>query len=147
MQKLDAQQQAPELELRLLQDVPAEASAFQLRWLLFEIVRLSDRQIVGRCDLRAGENAGALYAGNVGFEIAPAFRGRHYARKACLLLFDAARELGMTRLLISCAPDNLPSRRTCQELGPAQITELPLPEWHSLYSDARQSSIQYLFNL
>lgn len=133
--------------LRLLQDIPAEQSPTGVRQLLFEMIRLSDGAVVGNCDLRAGESIGTVYAGNIGYEIAPEYRGNRYSAGACSLLLSLARELGMSRAAVCCAPDNLASRSICESLGPSERCEIPLPPWHELYSPSRKSTIQYLFIL
>ena len=72
---------------------------------------------MGGCDQRVGHNRNTYYGGNIGYHIAEPYRGRHYAGKACLLLFELARRHGLEYLVITCNPDNLPSRRTCEWLG------------------------------
>ena len=83
---------------------------------------------VGGCNLRLGHSEALYYAGNIGYKIDEPWRGRRYAGKACLLLFELARRQGMEYVLISCAPDNLPSRRTCERLGGELVEIVELPE-------------------
>ena len=82
---------------------------------------------MGGCDLRVGHNENTYYGGNIGYHVSPPWRGRHYAGKACLLLFELARRHGMEYLIITCNPDNWPSRKTCEYAGGelAEIVELP----------------------
>ena len=92
---------------------------------------------MGGCDLRIGYNRNLYYGGHIGYRIDEAYRGHHYAERACRLRFPFAREHGMEYLYITCAPDNLPSRRTCERLGGEllEIAELP-PD-----SDMRQEGM------
>ncbi len=82
---------------------------------------------MGACDLRLGHNGKLYYGGNIGYRVESAYRGHHYAEKACRLLFELARKHGMDYLYITCSPDNAPSRRTCERLGGRllEIAELP----------------------
>ena len=48
---------------------------------------LPDGTRVGQCDLRVGHNRNTYYGGNIDYGVDEAFRGRHYAAKACRLLF------------------------------------------------------------
>ena len=75
---------------------------------------LPDGTEAGVCDLRVGHNESVYYGGNIGYRVHPQHRGHHYAGKACLLLFALARRHGLTYLYITCNPENIPSRRTCE---------------------------------
>ena len=46
---------------------------------------------MGACVLRVGRNENTYYGGNIGYTVEPPYRGRHYAGKACRLLFGLAR--------------------------------------------------------
>jgi len=83
---------------------------------------------MGACDLRVGYNVNMYYAGNIGYAVAPEYRGRHYAGKACFLLFELARRHGMRELIITCNPDNIASARTCEYVGAKLIETVELPE-------------------
>ena len=87
---------------------------------------------VGNCDLKIGYSDSLYYSGHIGYEIAEEHRGHHYAAKACRLLFGLAKKHGMPYLLITCAPTNLPSRRTCEYLGGKLLEIAELPESHDL---------------
>ncbi len=81
----------------------------------------------GECTLRLGYIRRVYFGGHIGYGIDEAHRGHHYAEEACRILFRLAAAHGMDHLYISCEPDNLPSRRTCERLGGdlLEITELP----------------------
>ena len=82
---------------------------------------------MGACDLRVGYNDNVYYGGHIGYEVDEEFRGHHYAEKACLLLFTLAQKHDMDYLYITCNPDNLASRKTCENLHGdlLEIAELP----------------------
>ncbi|MEF9919479.1 GNAT family N-acetyltransferase [Anaerorhabdus sp.] len=96
-------------------------------------IRLHDtNKKVGRCDLRIGMDKELYLVGNIGYSVLKEFRGNHYAYKACMILFDLARnKYLMDQLIITCNPDNLPSRRTCEKLDGelVEIAEVPLGHW------------------
>lgn len=89
---------------------------------------------VGACDLRLGMNRELYYAGNIGYNIKPSERGHGYAYEACLLLFrTAADEYGMHTLIITCSPDNVPSRHTLEKLNGTFLETVNVPPEHWLY--------------
>ena len=83
---------------------------------------------MGSCDLRIGYTDGLYFGGHIGYAVDEAYRGHYYAAKACELLFALARRHGMDHLFITCDPDNLPSRRTCEYLNGELLEIAELPE-------------------
>ncbi len=79
----------------------------------FIYVRESDDRVVGMLQLRHCFNAYLeKYAGHIGYSVRPSERRKGYATA---MLHDALprfRELGITRVLISCIVGNEGSRRT-----------------------------------
>jgi tagatose 1,6-diphosphate aldolase len=80
-------------------------------------------------------HGGACYGGNIGYGLEPAWRGRHYAGKACKLLKQVALDQGMGVLWITCNPDNWPSRRTCEWIGATLVEIVDLPPDNDQYLD------------
>ena len=82
---------------------------------------------MGDCDLRLGHNDKLYFGGNIGYRVDEQYRGHHYAGKACLLLFELAKKHELEYLIISCNPDNYPSKKTCEYAGGEllEIVELP----------------------
>ena len=82
---------------------------------------------MGKCCLRVGNNENTYYGGHIGYEIDEPYRGNHYAAKACELLFSLAKRHEMSYVLITCNPDNIASRKTCEYLkgNLLEIAELP----------------------
>ena len=82
---------------------------------------------MGKCCLRVGNNENTYYGGHIGYEIDEPYRGNHYAAKACELLFSLAKRHEMSYVLITCNPDNIASRKTCEYLNGnlLEIAELP----------------------
>lgn len=104
---------------------------------------LPDGTPIGRCDLRVGYNRGIHYGGNIGYAVDAAYRGHRYAATACRLLFGLARRHGMESLSITCAPENLASRRTCELAGGRLLEIADLPEDTELYRDGQRQVCIY----
>lgn len=67
------------------------------------------------------------YDGHVGYYIAPAFRGRGYAAKACQLLRPVLHGHGFKQVIITCHPDNTASRCTLETLGAILLNIVHFP--------------------
>lgn len=113
----------------------------------FKIIRCEDDIEIGQCGLRVGHNDNTKYGGNIGYEIYEAFRGNHYAAKACKLLFTLAKKHNMKELIITCASDNIASRKTCEYAGAKFLGIIDVPEWHELYKDGQRKTCQYIVRL
>lgn len=116
-----------EIQLFLERTVEADPAKNWLPAYIFTIRDLNGKKM-GACDLRVGHNESVYFGGNIGYSVAEECRGRHYAGKACLLLFELARRHGLEYLMITCNPDNWPSRRTCEYAGGELLDIVELPE-------------------
>ena len=83
---------------------------------------------MGKCCLRIGDNENSYFGGHIGYEIDEPYRGHHYAAQACELLFSLAKKHEMSRVLITCNPDNIASRKTCEYLKGNLLEIAKLPE-------------------
>ena len=102
----------------------------------------------GKIDLRIGMNRELYYAGNIGYRVDPAYRGHGYAYEAGRVLFPAARDIfGMKELIITCSPDNEPSRRTLEKLNGILLGTKDVPEDHWLYQRGETVKNIYLYQL
>lgn len=102
---------------------------------------------VGECDFRIGHNANTYYGGNIGYSVYPQYRGRRYAAKACRLLFALARLHGMEYLYISCDPDNVASRKTCEYAGGEFVETAILPEENEMRKNGEIAKCIFRFVL
>lgn len=119
------------------------------RWLPvyhFDICLLDGTKI-GCCELRIGHNDKTYFGGNIGYGIDESYRGHHYAAKACTLLFIQARKHHMKDLIITCAPDNAASSRTCQIAGRDYVEIADIPEDNEMYSQGKRQVMVYHFAL
>ena len=94
---------------------------------IWRITLHGSRGEIGQISYRNGESRCIYYFGHIGYHIDPPFRGHHYARRACELLREEIVLSGKRSIVITCDPDNEPSRRTCTGLGCLWegITEVP----------------------
>ncbi len=87
------------------------------------------RREMGRINLRLGESPCVYYFGHIGYHIDPPYRGHHYARRACRLIAPVIRRAGKASVVITCDPDNEPSRRTIEGLGCLPERSVEVPQW------------------
>jgi tagatose 1,6-diphosphate aldolase len=100
--------------------------------------------MAGSISLRLGHNENLdLYLGHIGYHVLPPARGRHLAERACRLLLPLARAHGHRHLWITCNPDNLASRRTCERLGAALIDIVQVPKDNPLYSQGDRQKCRF----
>lgn len=109
---------------------------------LYYVTLHNSQDIIGEVDIRIGSNENTRYGGNIGYEIDEPFRGKNFAAKACLLLKEIAIGHGINKLIITCNPENIPSRKTCEKIGGTLLEIVDLPEDNEMYkAGARQKCI------
>ncbi|WP_263416513.1 GNAT family N-acetyltransferase [Terriglobus albidus] len=114
----------------------------------FRMVDLRTRAEVGRINLRLGSEPHVeRYAGHVGYFVEPAYRGHGCASRALRLLMRIARGLGIDPLWITCDPDNIPSRRTCERAGAEFIEIVDVPEDCVIYQSGHRRKCRYRLKL
>jgi predicted acetyltransferase len=103
---------------------------------------------VGRIDLRLGETDFMVrFGGQVGYGIDPPHRGHKYAARSLRLLRSLARLHGFSTLWISCNPENLPSRRTCELAGAELVEIVDLPNDCDMYADGDRKKCRFRLDL
>lgn len=77
-------------------------------------VRLSDNRIIGIIDLRhhIDHPILGLWGGHIGYSIRPSERGKGYGKEMLRLNLEKCRERGMTKVMVTCSPQNVASART-----------------------------------
>ena len=110
-------------------------------------VCLPDGTEIGQCDLRIGHNDRLYIGGNIAYRIDEAYRGHHYAAKACELLFRQARKHDLDYVIITCDPDNKASSKTCELAGGQLVETATVPEWHNMYEEGHRQAMVYRFDL
>ncbi|WEG12142.1 GNAT family N-acetyltransferase [Pullulanibacillus sp. KACC 23026] len=99
----------------------------------YHIVIAGTNQIIGKIDLRIGEQESLYYGGHIGYSVDEEYRGHRYAGKACRLLKPIALKHGKNRLYITCNPTNLASRKTIERVGGKFIETVDLPPYNDMY--------------
>lgn len=113
----------------------------------FKIIKCDNDMEIGQCDLRIGYNDNTKYGGNIGYEIYEPFRGNHYAGEACKLLFLLAKKHKMKEIIITCSPENIASRKTCEYCGAELVGVIDVPQGHELYKGGQKKTCQYIVKL
>ena len=133
-----------ELELRLVDRTvvpPSRTPAYR-----FELWVGGER--IGTASLRiASGDYYERYAGQIGYGIDLPHRGHRYAARACLLLFRLARLHGLTTLWITCNPENVASRRTCELVGGELVEIVDVPPELDLYREGDRQKCRYRIQL
>ncbi|MFA5597959.1 MAG: GNAT family N-acetyltransferase [Pusillimonas sp.] len=117
------------------------------RWLPayhFDICLL-DGTLIGKCDLRIGHNDKTYVGGNIGYAIYEPHRGHRYAAKACELMFKQAKKHKMDHIIITCAPDNIASSKTCELAGGKFLEIAPIPEDNEMYTPERKNNVVKIY--
>ena len=137
-----------ELQLQLLEtqlDTSGEATLPTYRFAMLHSVRAVQ---MGFINLRIGHGDNlTLYRGHVGYGVEPEFRGHGYAARACRLLLPLALSHGINPLWITCNPDNLPSRKTCERLGAELVEIITVPEETEAYRAGARIKCRYRLDL
>ena len=96
-------------------------------------IRVSDGKLVGMVNLRLQLNDYLRnFAGHIGYSVSPDERGKGYGKEQLRLALIEAGKLGFEKLLICCARENIPSRRTILALG---------GEWESTVTDSYDGEV------
>lgn len=137
-----------DLELVLLCCIPPNPVLQHVPAYEFEMRSVEGGVPMGELRFRVGDAENALrYPGHIGFEVKDEFRGRRYAARSLLLLLPFARAHGLTGVWLSCDPDNLASRRTCEIAG-ARLREIvEIPRTHDMYLKGMHVACRYLIDL
>ncbi|ADI15244.1 GCN5-related N-acetyltransferase [Truepera radiovictrix DSM 17093] len=103
---------------------------------------------MGDIDLRLSNDPYiVLYAGHIGYGVERAYRGHRYAARACRLLLPLAKAHGLDPLWITCNPDNLASRRTCELAGATLVEIVEVPPGTDLYRRGEREKCRYRIDL
>ena len=137
-----------DLELILIDRYPGDPDLSWAPSYRFVMTLAGQSTPLGRIDLRIGHTRHILmYAGHIGYEVVPAYRGHHYAARACRLLFPLARSHGLNPLWITCNPNNWPSRRTCELAGGKLVEIIDLPQDTDMYRKGERRKCRYRIDL
>ena len=122
---------------------PARNRSAQYRW---DIVAGGTH--VGSISFRVGHGEYLeKYAGHIGYGIDPEHRGHHYAARATKLVLPVAKSHGFRVVWVTCNPENVASRRTCERAGGQLIDIVDLPVDIDMYKEGERQKCRYRFVL
>ncbi len=138
-----------DLELVLVNKVAAQPEKNYVPAYEFILNNRTTGETMGHIHLRVGDetNENLYYGGNIGYEVQETFRGKHYASRACKLLFPLAKQHGINPLFVTCDPDNTPSRKTCELADGILVEIVELPEYNDQYASGARERCRYRFDL
>ena len=106
-------------------------------------IKAPDGADVGHINFRVGDTEHVLhFAGHVGYQIAPPFRGHGYALQACRALAPFIRTF-YDAVILTCDPDNIPSIRTIEKLGATFLEEIAVSEREPAYRRGARTKRRY----
>jgi tagatose 1,6-diphosphate aldolase len=88
-----------------------------------------------------------MYLGHLGYNVYTPARGNRYAERACRLILPLARAHGMKTLWVTCNPDNVASRRTCERLGCTLAEIVSTPPGHTLHQRGELQKCRFRLDL
>ena len=110
----------------------------------FQMVNDVSAETMGGLNLRIGTDENLVRnRGHIGFTVDGAYRGHGYAGRGCLLVLQLARNHGLGSLWITCDPDNMPSRRTCERIGARLVEVVSVPEGTEAYAAGARRKCRY----
>lgn len=135
------------IDLVLLETKPADPAKGWVPSYNFQIVLHGEATPIGEIRLRVGTSPGLLTSGHIGYGIDEPHRGHRYAQRACAMLAPVARYHGLEKVIITCAPENIPSRRTCEHLGARLLGIYDVPPDHDMFLRGRRKVCRYEWDL
>lgn len=114
---------------------------------VWKITLHDERDEIGRISYRDGESRCVYYYGHIGYHIDQPYRGHHYAFRACELIKPEIVLSGKSSAVITCDPDNLPSRRTCIRLGCLFERVAEVPEDIYRKYDINRTKCRYIWQV
>ena len=84
----------------------------------FLCIRKADKRLIGFVDIRDRLNDYLLdFGGHIGYSIRPDERGKGYAGQQLMLALQKCREMGLSRVLLTCDESNVRSGLVIQSCG------------------------------
>lgn len=137
-----------DLQLMLIEKCPADLARNRVPAYKFEMTHAGQDGAIGRIDLRIGNIEHlVMYGGHMGYRVEPEHRGHHYAARSIRLLLPLAHQHGLETIWITCNPDNVASRRTCELAGAEFVEIVDLPENTDMYQEGERQKCRYRLDL
>jgi len=137
-----------DLKLVLVERIPARPAIGHVPCYHFAMRSTKDGAHMGDIYLRIGVTHNLImYGGQIGYGVAPAHRGHHYAARSVRLVLPLARAHGLDPLWITCDPDNMASRRSCELAGGQLVEIVDVPPGTEEYNEGKYQKCRYRFDL
>jgi predicted acetyltransferase len=137
-----------DLELVLAERYPGDPTINYVPAYRFKMILVDQDQEVGRVEFRVGNTHHlTMYGGHLAYGVDPEHRGHRYAARACKLLLPLARHHGFQTLWITCNPDNIASRKTCELTGAILVEIVNLPEDTDMFQEGERQKCRYRLDL
>lgn len=136
------------IRLRLADTRPSDPVKRWVPYYVFHICSAENENRVGEIYLRIGNTDHMrLYGGHIAYGIRPEYRGRRFAARAVRLVVPLAIRHGMSELWITCNPENIASRRTCEAAGAVFVEIVDLPSDTDMYQEGERQKCRYRLHL
>ncbi len=132
-----------EIDLKIEEKAPSNEEKGYVPAYKYKITLHKSDDGIGTIDIRIGYNENLYYGGHIGYMIKESFRGNSYASKACKIIKNVAISHGMNKVIITCNPDNLPSRKTCEKTGLKLKEIVNLPPYNEMYEKGERQKCIY----
>ncbi|MGK0467264.1 MAG: putative acetyltransferase [Clostridium sp.] len=136
-----------EIDLKIEGKTPSNDEKGYVPAYKYRITLHNSNDSIGVIDIRVGYNQNIYYGGHIGYEIKESYRGNNYASKACKIIRQVAIAHGMDSLIITCNPDNVQSRKTCEKAGLKLKEIVDLPPHNEMYLKGEKQKCVYEWNL
>jgi predicted acetyltransferase len=134
--------------LQLAATQPADPVKGWVPCYAFRIMSAKAGDNAGEIQLRIGDTEHLrLYSGHVGYGVRLEYRGGHFAARALRLVMPLALRHGLSALWITCNPENIASRRTCEHAGAAFVEIVDLPPDSDMYLRGDRRKCRYRLDL
>lgn len=111
----------------------------------FNMINSATGKEMGHIRLRIGSESEVKYFGNIGYDVNEEFRGNKYAARSIKLILPFAFKHGLENVWISCSPDNLASRRSCEIAGGVMTGIFDIPKEDEMYKEGERQKCWYRF--
>lgn len=132
-----------EIDLKIEEKAPANEEKGYVPAYKYRITLHGEDESIGSIDIRIGYNENLYYGGHIGYRIEENHRGNYYAAKACKMVKSIAFSHDMDKIIVTCNPNNHPSRKTCEKAGLVLKEIVDLPPHNDLYKGGERQVCIY----
>jgi len=140
--------EGPQVVIEVEGRYPAQEQRHHVPAYRFHIRRKPSDEIVGNMSLRLGSNEHIEnYAGNIGYNVDEAHRGHGFAAQAVILLKEVIKAHEFDGVFITCNPENIASRRTCEKIEAKLLGRVTVPKDNPMYMMGIREKLHFEWRL